>query len=118
VEAPAISEMKAELFRALGHPMRVRILERLVDGERSVSELQALLGIDVGGISAHLATLRKQSLVEARRDGTSVFYRVKDPRVLQLLDLTRQMLSAQLEDAQALLRDLNASANDRPAVTS
>jgi ArsR family transcriptional regulator len=92
--------------------MRVRILEPLADGKRSVRELQALLAIDAGGISAHLATLRKQALVEGRRDGTSVFYRVKDARVLQVLELTRQMLSAQLQDTQMLLRDLNAPAQE------
>lgn len=118
VEAPAISEMEAELFRALGHPMRVRILERLVDRERSVSELQVMLVTDVRGLAAHLATSRRQSLIEARRDGTSVFYRVKDARVLQLLDQARQMLSARLQDTQALLRDLNTSAGDRPVMTS
>jgi ArsR family transcriptional regulator len=91
--------MKAELFRALGHPMRVRMLERLA----------------AGGISAHLATLRKEALVVARRDGTSVIYRVKDARILQLLDRARQMLSARLQDTQMLLRDLDGPATTRSA---
>jgi ArsR family transcriptional regulator len=107
MEMSAIGEMKAEVFRALGHPMRIRILERLAGDERSVGELQGLLAIDAGGISAHLGTLRKQGLVEARRDGTSVFYRVRDARILQMLELARQLLSAQLQDTQVILRDLD-----------
>jgi DNA-binding transcriptional ArsR family regulator len=112
--ASAISEIKADMFRALGHPVRVRILEALGRGERSVGDLQAVLGLDVGGASAHLTTLRQQGLVESRREGTSVFYRVKDPRVLQVLELARQMLTAQLQDTQTLLGDLAATGPTLP----
>jgi ArsR family transcriptional regulator len=108
----AVRVLKAELFRALGHPMRIRVLERLADDELNVSELQALLAIDAGGVSAHLSTLRKQGLVESRRDGTSIFYRLRDPRVRQLLELTRTMITAQLQDAQMVLRDLDEAVTE------
>ena len=74
-------EVKANLFRVLGHPVRVRILSSPVKGERSVGALQIELGLDSGGTSQHLAVLRRIGLVESRREGTSVYYRVDDDRV-------------------------------------
>ena len=76
-----VHEVKANLFRVLGHPARVRILELLRDGERSVGALQKELGLDSGGTSQHLAALRRIGLVESRREGTSVYYRVEYERV-------------------------------------
>ena len=96
--------MKAAFFRALGHPARVRILELLHDGERSVGALQVDLGLDSGGTSQHLAALRRIGLVTPRRQGTNVFYRVGDERTFALLAVARQILSRQLADQQSLLR--------------
>jgi len=104
----AIHRVKADLFRTLGHPVRVRILEVLRSGERSVGELQAALGLDSSGTSQHLTVLRRQGLLDSRKEGTSVFYRVKDPRTHQLLEVARQVLTGQLEETQALLDDLAA----------
>src|SRR5947209_840818 len=106
--ARPIHEVKAAFFRALGHPARVRILELLHDGERSVGSLQADLGLDSGGTSQHLAALRRIGLVTPRREGTSVFYRVDDERTFELLDLAREILSQQLANQQSLLRELEA----------
>ena len=77
-KAGPVHEVKANLFRVLGHPARVRILELLREGERSVGALQAELGLDSGGTSQHLAALRRIGLVTSRREGTSVYYRVDD----------------------------------------
>ena len=63
---------KAEFFRVLGHPARVRILELLREGEHSVGELQVALGLDSSGTSQHLGVLRRQGILESRREGTSV----------------------------------------------
>lgn len=101
-----IHDVKAEFFRVLGHPVRVRILELLRDGEQSVGTLQASLGIDSSGTSQHLGALRRLGVLESRRDGTSVFYRVKDPRTFKLLEVARQILTAHYEDAQVLLGQL------------
>ncbi len=98
--------LKAEFFRILGHPARVRILELLREGERTVGDLQDQLGLDSSGTSQHLGALRKQGLLESRREGTSVYYRVRDPRLFQLLEVTRQILSSNLADTQALLDGL------------
>ena len=102
-------EVKAKLFRVLGHPARVRILELLREGERSVGALQAELGLDSGGTSQHLAALRRVGLVESRREGTSVYYRVDDERVFELLEVGRAIITRQLAEQQSLLRELETT---------
>src|SRR6266702_7387172 len=97
-QAGSAHEIKATLFRVLGHPARVRILELLRDGERSVGALQAELELDSGGTSQHLAALRRIGLVESRRVGTSVFYRVEDERVFDLLAAGRAIVGRRLAD--------------------
>jgi ArsR family transcriptional regulator len=101
----------------LGHPTRVRILEVLKEGERSVREIQAALNLNSSSTSQHLGALRKQGLLESRRQGTSVFYRVRDPRIFQLLAVTRQILTSNLADAQSVLQGLHdaPTANRDPA---
>jgi DNA-binding transcriptional ArsR family regulator len=103
-----IHEAKADLFRVLGHPARVRVLELLRGGERSVGSLQADLGLDSGGTSQHLAALRRIGLVTARREGTSVFYAVEDARVFDLLEAGRQIITRRLAGQQSLLHELES----------
>lgn len=102
-----VHEVKATFFRALGHPARVRILELLRDGERSVGALQAELGLDSGGTSQHLAALRRIGLVTPRRAGTSVYYHVEDEQTFELLAVAREILTRQLATQQTLLRELD-----------
>jgi ArsR family transcriptional regulator len=98
--------MKAEFFRILGHPVRVRILELLKDGERTVGDLQNELQMDSGGTSQHLGVLRKHGILEGRREGTSVYYAVRDPRIFQLLEVSKQILTSSLTESQAVLSEL------------
>jgi len=107
VQHRAVYQVKAEFFRILGHPVRVRILELLRDGERTVSDLQSELQMDSSGTSQHRGVLRKQGIVEGRREGTSVHYRVRDPRVFQLLEVARQILNSNLAESQAILGELS-----------
>jgi ArsR family transcriptional regulator len=107
--ARPVHEAKAELFRVLGHPARVRILELLRDGEKSVGALQAELELDSGSTSQHLAALRRIGLVESRREGTSVYYRVDDPTVFDLLEAGRAIIGRRLTEQQALLREIESS---------
>jgi ArsR family transcriptional regulator len=108
VRSDPVYVVKARMFRILGHPVRIRILELLRDGERGVGELQAELRLDSSGTSQHLAALRQQGLLESRHVGTSVYYRLRDPRVTQLLAVAKQILSSVLADSQAILTDLGA----------
>jgi ArsR family transcriptional regulator len=104
-----VQEAKAALFRVLGHPVRVRILELLRESERSVGQLQAELGLDSGGTSQHLTALRRIGLVESRREGTSVYYRVDDRHVFELLDAGKAIVGRKLAEQQSLLEELETT---------
>jgi ArsR family transcriptional regulator len=106
VRSDPVYVVKARMFKALGHPIRIRILELLVDGERAVGDLQAELNIDSSGTSQHLTALRHQGLLASRRAGTNVYYRIRDPRVSQLLAVAKQILTSALADSHTLLSDL------------
>lgn len=108
-QSHSIYRLKADFFRLLGHPVRVRVLELLRDGELSVGELQAALELDSGGTSQHLTAMRRQGVLESRKEGTHVYYSVKDPRTFQLLAAAREILATQLEESRALLGDLTAT---------
>jgi Predicted transcriptional regulators len=106
--AGTVHEVKANLFRVLGHPARVRILELLREGERSVGTLQTELDLDSGGTSQHLAALRRIGLVASRRDGNSVYYRVDDQAVFDLLGAGRAIISRRLATEQSILHELES----------
>jgi DNA-binding transcriptional ArsR family regulator len=104
-EAPTEPELVGKYFRALGDPTRVRILELLRDhGELSVGELVARLGQSQPKISNHLACLRWCGFVHTRRDHPTVYYRVADERVTQLLALGRALLADNAEHVAACRR--------------
>ncbi len=103
-----ISEMKAELFRALSHPARIRILEALSAGERSVSEMQPAIGIEMSHLSQQLGVLRRAGLLTSRKEGQSVFYGLKDPLIVGLLQVAKRLLITSLTETRDLLADLDA----------
>lgn len=102
-----VYEVKAELFRILGHPVRVRILELLRDGERTVGDLRDELGLDSSGTSQHLGTLRRNGVLESRREATNVYYRVRDPRTFQLLEVARAIIGSNLAESRDLLAEMD-----------
>ena len=85
----------ANLFKALMHPSRIAILEILRDGEQCVCHLEAVLGYRQAYISQHLMVLRDAGLVEDRREGARIFYRVTKPEVYDLMDFAIQVSGAQ-----------------------
>lgn len=99
-----LHRFKAEFFRALGHPARLRILELLRERDRNVSELQVELDIEASSVSQQLAVLRAKNIVDTRRVGTNVYYTVRDPQVFQLLDVAREIFNNHLIDLQAMLQ--------------
>lgn len=102
IVADSLQVFKADLFRALAHPARIRILELLRGGEMSVGELQAALGVEGSTVSQHLAILRMKNLVGARKAGTASYYRLLDPQVGTLLDVARDLFNAHLSQLQTL----------------
>jgi DNA-binding transcriptional ArsR family regulator len=92
-------EIKANLFKGLAHPLRIRILEMLsVQAEVSVADLLAGTGLTPSHLSAHLAVLKRYRLVVGRRRGAHVLYSVAYPQVPQLLAVARALLHTMLED--------------------
>lgn len=99
----ALHEFKAEYFKALGHPMRLRILELLMSGQKTVSELQAALEVEASSVSQQLSVMRARQLVDAQKIGANVFYTVRDPLVFDLLAIARQIFEHQVAQMSSLL---------------
>lgn len=103
---PSLQAFKADFFRALAHPVRIRILDLLGTGERSVQELQHTLGLDQPIVSQQLAVLRAKNVVTAQKCGTTVRYALSDPLISTLLSVAREIFNNHLLDSQTLLRHL------------
>ncbi len=104
-----LSEIKAELFKALAHPARVRVLELLVEGERTVGEMVPLVGLESSHLSQQLGVLRRARLVTARKEGAHVVYAVRDAELVELLAVAKRLLINTLADAEDLLAGLRAT---------
>jgi DNA-binding transcriptional ArsR family regulator len=104
--AGELQTFKAQFFRALAHPTRIRMLEILVRGGRTVHELQEALTLDQPIVSQQLAVLRNQGIVSAQKEGVSVRYTLRDRLVGELLDVARQIFNNQLGSTRGLLREL------------
>lgn len=104
---------KAEFFRALAHPVRIRILELLARGELSVGELQRELTLEQSLVSQQLSILRGKNIVTARKDGTTVRYTLRDPLLADLLEAARRIFNNHLVGSQTLLRELNREGRRR-----
>jgi DNA-binding transcriptional ArsR family regulator len=105
----SLQSFKAELFKALAHPARIRILELLRDGEKSVSQLQLGLGIEGSNVSQQLAILRMKNLVDTRKSGNMIYYRLRDPQVNDLLAVARDLFDTHLAQLQSMSADESAS---------
>lgn len=104
-----IDRLKAELFKALAHPLRVQVLELLTEGERSVGDLIAFTGAEASHLSQQLGVLRRAGVLVSRREASMVFYRIRDPRTLHLLATANEILATALTESRELLADLQAS---------
>jgi DNA-binding transcriptional ArsR family regulator len=102
-------QLKAEFFKTLGHPARIRLLELLVQGDRSVGELQREVGLELSHLSQQLAVLRRAGVLVTRKRGNSVIYSMASPDMAELLAVARKVLTGLLNDQVDLLKDLKAS---------
>lgn len=100
-------QVKAELFRTLGHPARIRVLELLSERDHAVHELLEQIEIEPSNLSQQLAVLRRAGLVEQRRENGSVVYSVSVPDVRDLLVAARGILSGILSDQDSLRAELH-----------
>ncbi|MER5500013.1 MULTISPECIES: metalloregulator ArsR/SmtB family transcription factor [unclassified Streptomyces] len=107
-------QLKAEFFKTLGHPVRIRVLELLSEREHAVSEMLSEIGVEPAHLSQQLAVLRRANLVVTRREGSGVYYSLANTQVAELLRVARTILSGVLAGQAELLADLRAADPDRP----
>jgi DNA-binding transcriptional ArsR family regulator len=103
-------QLKAEFFKTLGHPARIRVLELLSARDHSVAEMLPEVGIEATNLSQHLAVLRRAGLVTSRKDGSTVIYSPTTPYVAELLAVARRILTGVLSGQVELLEDLRGPA--------
>ncbi|MFD8497354.1 ArsR/SmtB family transcription factor [Amycolatopsis sp. NPDC059657] len=108
-------QLKAEFFKTLGHPVRIRVLELLSEREHAVSEMLPEVGIEMASLSQQLAVLRRAGLVVTRKEGSAVYYSLTSPQVAELLRVARQILTGVLAGQMELLDDLRTPADPTPA---
>src|SRR6516162_9779204 len=106
VSSVDLQTFKARFFKALAHPARIRILEILVNGDRTVYELQEALTLEQASVSQQLAVLRNQGIVNAEKEGLTVRYSLRDPLVGQLLEVARRIFNNHFVSTRELLREL------------
>jgi ArsR family transcriptional regulator, arsenate/arsenite/antimonite-responsive transcriptional repressor len=97
---------QAEFFKALSHPLRIRVLEALRQGPVSVNELRERLGVEQSTLSQQLAVLRSRRFVVTQRRGTTILYQISDPAIWRLLDSAREIFENQLVTVQTEIEDL------------
>lgn len=104
---------KAQIFQALAHPTRIAIVEVLRDGEVNAGALLGHLQIEQANLSQHLAVLRARQIVASRKAGNQVYYTLRSPVLVQVLDLLKQYFNAHLSDAVAMLSEMSADEERR-----
>jgi ArsR family transcriptional regulator len=108
--------LKAEFFKALGHPARIRVLELLSERERPVGELALEVGLEASHLSQQLGVLRRVGVVVARKQGNSVIYSLAAPEVADLLAVARHVLTEVLSGQVDMWRDLQSAGRARRGV--
>ena len=99
---------KANVFQALAHPTRIAIIEVLRDGELSAGGIQERLSVEQANLSQHLAILRAKQLVSNRKEGNQVFYSIRNPVLIQVLDIMRRYFQAHLSESMQMLSEIEA----------
>lgn len=99
---------KVSVFQALAHPTRVAIVEALREGELAAGSIQERLSLEQANLSQHLAILRTRQIVTNRKEGNQVFYSVRSPAFIQILDVLRGCFEANLREAIQMLGEIEA----------
>ena len=109
----ALRRFKANVFHALAHPTRIAVVEALRDGELPAGRLQELVHVEQANLSQHLAVLRSRPVVATRKAGHQVFYSVRDPVLIDVLELLKKYFYSHLNDTLAMLGELEQPAGRR-----
>ena len=104
-----LRRFKADFFQALAHPTRIAIVEQLRNGEVATGVLIERLGIEQANASQHLAVLRSKNIVLNRKVGNQVFYSVRDPLIIEVLDIMRRYFQAHMSEIVATLKSMDSA---------
>ena len=102
----ALRRFKADIFQALAHPTRIAIVEMLRDGEIPAGAIFERLGVEQANVSQHLSVLRAKQIVQNRKEGNQVFYAIRSPLLIDVLDIMRQYFQEQLSEARDMLEEI------------
>jgi ArsR family transcriptional regulator len=102
-----LRQFKADFFQALAHPTRIAIVEQLRNGELSAGALIERLGVEQANVSQHLSVLRAKNILVNRKAGNQVFYAVRDPLIIEVLDLMRRYFHAHMSEVLATLKAID-----------
>jgi ArsR family transcriptional regulator, virulence genes transcriptional regulator len=100
-----IYNLQAEISKTLAHPLRIAILHTLKDGEKTVNELVNIINASQSNISQHLALMRQRQIVKTRKSGSSVYYRVANPKISIACDTMREVLMEQLNQKHEIAKN-------------
>jgi len=103
------ANFKAEFFKALAHPIRIRILDCLRDGEKGVNELSEALQIEQANVSQQLAILRVRNIVVGRKSVSHLYYSVSDRALFKLLDVAKNIFNNHLVGVRDMLQQMEAT---------
>ena len=112
--ADALRQFKAQIFQALAHPTRIAVVEALRHGELSAGALHEQLAVEQANLSQHLSVLRSRQVLVSRKAGNQVFYALRDPVLVDVLDLLRKYFRAQLKETRAMLGEIAQEGKRRP----
>ena len=113
-----LRRFKADIFQALAHPTRIAIVDMLREGELSAGTIFERLGVEQANASQHLAVLRSKRIVLNRKEGNQVFYSIRSPLLLEVLDVMRRYFEEHLEEALAMLAEIKEENRYAPPVAS
>src|SRR3954462_7984429 len=102
-----IQQFKAEFFKALAHPLRIKILEVLAEGEMGVNEIQSAIGSEGSTVSQQLMVLRNKNIVVGMKNGNRVIYSLRDPLIIDLLQVAKQIFNNHLVDTISMFDKMN-----------
>jgi DNA-binding transcriptional ArsR family regulator len=101
-----LRRFKAEIFQALAHPTRIAVVEALRGGELSAGQLIELLGLEQANASQHFSVLRSKQIVTTRKEGNQVFYSLRDPVLIEVLDILKQYFYSHLSQTMSMLKEM------------
>ena len=99
-------EMHAEVCKSMANPTRLKIMNLLREGEKSVEELRKRLKLPKANLSQHLSILRQRRIVSTRRAGLNIYYKVANQKMIKACDILREVLFEQLQEGEMLVREI------------